>query len=254
MSEATAKSGRPQSDDASTPVSLPRRLFAEALGTMLLVAAVVGSGIMAQRLSPNDTGLALLENALATGGVLFVLIATLGPISGAHFNPVVTAADAWFGGIDRRDAVPYVVAQVLGACAGAMLANLMFGLSVVNVSQHDRTGSGILLSEVVATFGLLLVILGLVRAARSTWVAAAVAAYIVGAYFFTASTSFANPAVTVGRTLSNTFAGIAPSSASWFVVAQFIGAVLGVAATLVLWPRHVSSSRAVAIDIQEETR
>ena len=234
-------------------VSLPRRLFAEALGTALLVAAVVGSGIMAQRLSPADTGLALLENAIATGGVLLVLIATLGPISGAHFNPVVTAVDAWFGGIDRRDIAPYVVVQVLGACAGAILANLMFGLSAVSISTHDRTGSGILLSEVVATFGLLWVIIGLVRAGRSSWIAASVAAYIVGAYWFTASTSFANPAVTIGRTLSNTFAGIAPASVPGFVIAQCIGAVLAVLATVVLWPRH-SPSGAVAIDIHEETR
>jgi arsenate reductase len=234
-------------------VSLSRRLFAEALGTALLVAAVVGSGIMAQRLSPTDTGLALLENAVATGGVLLVLIATLGPISGAHFNPVVTAVDAWFGGIDRRDAVPYAAAQVLGACAGAVLANLMFGLSAVSVSQHERSGSGIWLSEVVATFGLLLVILGLVRAGRSSWIAAAVAAYIVGAYWFTASTSFANPAVTIGRTLSDTFAGIAPASVPGFVVAQCVGAAIAVAATVVLWPRH-SPTGAVAMDVHAENR
>ena len=233
--------------------SLPRRLFAELLGTALLVAAVVGSGIMAQRLSPDDVGLALLENAVATGGALFVLIATLGPISGAHFNPVVTVIDAWFGGIDRRDVLPYSVTQIVGACLGAMLANLMFGLSAVSVSTHDRSGPGILLSEVVATFGLLLVILGLVRAGRSAWIAAAVAAYIVGAYWFTASTSFANPAVTIGRTLSDTFAGIAPASVPGFVVAQCIGGALAVAATVVLWPRHVSAV-AVAIDVHEETR
>jgi arsenate reductase len=234
-------------------VSLPRRLFAEALGTALLVAAVVGSGIMAQRLSPTDTGLALLENAVATGGVLLVLIATLGPISGAHFNPVVTAVDAWFGGIDRRDAAPYAVAQALGACAGAMLANLMFGLSAVSVSQHERSGSGIWLSEAVATFGLLLVILGLVRAGRSSWIAASVAAYIVGAYWFTASTSFANPAVTIGRTLSDTFAGIAPSSVPGFVVAQCVGGAVAVVATVVLWPRH-SPEGAVAMDVRAENR
>jgi arsenate reductase len=233
--------------------SLPRRLFAELLGTALLVAAVVGSGIMAQRLSPDDAGLALLENAIATGGALFVLIATLGPISGAHFNPVVTAVDAWFGGIDRRDVLPYTVTQVVGACLGAMLANLMFGLSAVSVSTHDRSGTGVLLSEVVATFGLLLVILGLVRAGRSAWIAAAVAAYVVGAYWFTASTSFANPAVTIGRTLSDTFAGIAPASVPGFVGAQVVGGVLAVLATLVLWPRHVAA-RAVAIDVHEESR
>jgi arsenate reductase len=196
---------------------------------------------------------ALLENAIATGGVLVVLIATLGPVSGAHFNPVVTFVDAWFGGIVRRDVAPYVVAQVVGACAGAILANLMFGLSAVSVSTHDRSGSGILLSEVVATFGLLLLILGLVRGGRSEWIAPAVAAYIVGAYWFTASTSFANPAVTIGRTLSNTFAGIAPASVPGFVAAQLIGGALAVAATIALWPRH-STRRAVAIDVVEETR
>jgi len=246
---------RPVAGQAARAVaSLPRRLFAEALGTMLLVAAVVGSGIMAQRLSPNDAGLALLENAVATGAVLFVLIAVLGPVSGAHFNPVVTAVDAWFGGIDRRDIAPYIAAQVLGGCAGAILANLMFGLSAVTISQDERTGAGILLSEVVAAFGLVLVILGLIRAGRSTWIAAAVAAYIVGAYWFTASTSFANPAVTIGRTLSNTFAGIAPSSVPGFVVAQVVGALLAVGAALILWPRRVSGSPAVAIDVHEETR
>jgi len=234
-------------------VSLQRRLVAEALGTGLLVAAVVGSGIMAQRMSPTDSGLALLENAVATGGVLFVLIATLGPVSGAHFNPVVTAVDAWFGGIARRDVAPYMVVQVIGACAGAILANLMFGLSAVSVSTDDRSGSGIWLSELVATFGLLLVILGLIRAGRSGWVASAVAAYIVGAYWFTASTSFANPAVTIGRTLSNTFAGIAPASVPGFVVAQCIGGVIAVLITVVLWPHH-STRAAVAIDIQSETR
>jgi glycerol uptake facilitator-like aquaporin len=243
-------------DDAATssPRSpLGRRLFAEGLGTALLVAAVVGSGIMAQTLSPHDTGLALLENAIATGGVLLVLIATLGPVSGAHFNPVVTLVDAWFGGIAGRDVAPYVVVQVVGACAGAILANLMFGLSAVSVSTHDRSGSGILLSEVVATFGLLLLILGLVRGGRSEWIAPAVAAYIVGAYWFTASTSFANPAVTIGRTLSNTFAGIAPASVPGFVVAQLLGGALAVGATILLWPRH-STRRAVAIDVVEETR
>jgi arsenate reductase len=232
---------------------LPNRLFSEFLGTLLLVATVVGSGIMAQTLSPNATGLQLLENAIATGGVLLVLIATLGPVSGAHFNPVVTLVDAWFGGIRGRDSAPYIAAQVAGACAGAILANLMFGLSAVTVSTHDRTGGSLWLSEVVATFGLLLLILGLVRGGRSEWIAPSVAAYIIGAYWFTASTSFANPAVTIGRTLSDTFAGIAPASVPGFVVAQALGAVLAVGATLLLWPRH-STRRAVAMDVIEETR
>jgi glycerol uptake facilitator-like aquaporin len=185
--------------------------------------------------------------------VLFVLIAALGPLSGAHFNPVVTAVDAWLGGIDRRDALPYVVVQVFGACAGAVLANLMFGLSAVSVSQHVRSGADLWLSEGVATFGLLFVILGLIRAGRSTWVAAGVAAYIVGAYWFTASTSFANPAVTVGRTLSNTFAGIAPSSVPAFVVFQCVGAAIATVVALALWPTH-SATEAVAIDVQRESR
>jgi len=238
---------------SDSPASLPRRMFAEALGTCLLVATVVGSGIMAQRLSPNDTGLELLENAIATGGVLVVLIAVFGPLSGAHFNPVVTAVDAWFGGIDRRDVAPYIVVQVIGACAGAVLANLMFGLSAVSISQHDRTGWGIWLAEIVATFGLLLVILGLVRTGRSTWIAASVAAYIVGAYWFTSSTSFANPAVTVGRMLSDTFAGIAPASVPGFIIAQCVGAIIAVLVVIVLWPKH-SPAGAVAIDVHEESR
>ena len=235
------------------PASLPRRLLAEALGTCLLVATVVGSGIMAQSLSPDDIGLQLLENAIATGGVLVVLIAVFGPLSGAHFNPVVTAVDAWFGGIDRRDVAPYIVVQVIGACAGAVLANLMFGLSAVSISQHDRTGWGIWLAEVVATFGLLLVILGLVRTGRSTWIAASVAAYIVGAYWFTSSTSFANPAVTVGRMLSDTFAGIAPASVPGFIIAQCVGAIIAVLVVIVLWPKH-SPAGAVAFDVHKESR
>ena len=235
------------------PASLPRRLLAEALGTCRLVATGVGSGIMAQSLSPDDIGLQLLENAIATGGVLVVLIAVFGPLSGAHFNPVVTAVDAWFGGIDRRDVAPYILVQVIGACAGAVLANLMFGLSAVSISQHDRTGWGIWLAEVVATFGLLLVILGLVRTGRSTWIAASVAAYIVGAYWFTSSTSFANPAVTVGRMLSDTFAGIAPASVPGFIIAQCVGAIIAVLVVIVLWPKH-SPAGAVAFDVHKESR
>ena len=230
-----------------------RRLFAEFLGTAILVAGVVGSGIMAQRLSPNDVGLQLLENAIATGGILFSLIATLGHVSGAQFNPVVTAADAWFGGLAKRDVLPYLVAQVVGACAGAILANLMFGLTAVNISTHVRDGSSTLLSEVVATFGLLLVIFGLVRGGRSSWIPAAVACYIVGAYWFTSSTSYANPAVTIGRTLSDTFAGIAPVSVPGFIVAQCIGAAVAVAAVIVLWPRP-SLDHAKAVDVQAENR
>jgi arsenate reductase len=243
-----------QADDASLCVAaLPRRLFAEFLGTLMLVATVVGSGVMAQNLSPGATGLQLLENALATGAVLFVLIAVLGPVSGAHLNPVVTLVDAWFGGVRGREASPYIAAQVAGACAGAILANLMFGLSAISISTHDRTGAALWLSEAVATFGLLLLILGLVRGGRSEWLARAVAVYIVGAYWFTASTSFANPAVTVGRTLSDTFTGIAPTSVPAFLLAQVAGAVVAVGATLILWPRSTHRP-AVAIDLQPEVR
>ena len=242
-----------QSVDRTSRAALPRRLLAEGLGTALLVAAVVGSGIMAQTLSPTDAGLALLENTVATGAALVVLIAALGPVSGAHFNPVVTMVDTWLGGIDRRDAIPYVVVQVIGACTGAVLANLMFGLPAVSVSTHVRSGSGVLHSEIVATAGLLLVILALVRGGRSTWVPAAVAAWIMAAYWFTASTSFANPAVTVGRTLSNTFAGIAPVSVPGFVVAQVVGALVGAALAVALWPRP-STEPAVAIDVHPESR
>jgi glycerol uptake facilitator-like aquaporin len=235
-----------------TQAPLARRLLAEGLGTALLVAAVVGSGIAAQRLSPSDTGLALLENAIATGAVLFVLIAALGPVSGAHFNPVVTVVDASLHGIDRRDVAPYVVVQVVGGCLGAVLANLMFGLAAVSVSTHNRDGSGVLLSEVVATFGLVLVIFVLVRSGRSALVAPAVAAYIVGAYWFTASTSFANPAVTIARTLSDTFAGIAPGSVVPFIVAQAVGGVLAALVVVALWPRP-GDSPAVAVDVHAES-
>jgi glycerol uptake facilitator-like aquaporin len=234
------------------PPPLIRRLAAEALGTGLLVAAVVGSGIMAQRLSPTNPGQALLENTIATAGALFVLIAALGPLSGAHFNPIVSAIDAWYGGLPRRDLLPYTAAQIVGACAGAVLANLMFGLAAVNVSTHQRSGSGVAVSEIVATFGLILVIFGLVRQGRTTWVPGAVAAYIAAAYWFTASTSFANPAVTIGRTLSNTFAGIDPTSVPTFVTAQVIGGFIAAIVVLYLWPR-VGEGDAAAIDVQPET-
>jgi arsenate reductase len=208
---------------------------------------------MAQRLSAGDQGLALVENALATAGVLFVVIAVFGPISGGQFNPVVTVADAWFGGLPWRDVPGYLAAQTLGACAGAIIANLMFGLSAVNISGHERGGSAQLLSEVIATIGLLLTVFGLIRGGRSTWIPAAVAAYIAGAYWFTSSTSFANPAVTIGRTLSDTFAGIAPSSVPGFVLAQIAGGVAAVAVVVALWPRP-SAVAAANIDVLDEVR
>jgi len=216
---------------------LARRLLAELLGTGLLVAVVVGSGIAAQRLSPGDIGLQLLENSTATGAGLVALILAFGPVSGAHFNPVVTLADRLLGGMSSRDGIWYVAVQMIGACAGAMVANLMFDLPAVTVSTHLRSSSGLWLGEVVATFGLLTVILGLTRTGRTSAAPYAVGAYIAAAYWFTSSTSFANPAVTVGRTLTNTFAGIAPSSVPAFVTAQIVGAVLGIGVARLLHPK-----------------
>jgi arsenate reductase len=217
-------------------VELARRATAEATGTALLVAAVVGSGIAAQRLSPDDTGLQLLENSIATGAALVALILAFGPVSGAHFNPVVTLADRVLGGMATFEALVYTAVQVVGACVGAMVANLMFELPAVDVSTHTRSSGALWFSEAVATFGLVLVILGVVRAGRAQVAAFAVGGYIAAAYWFTSSTSFANPAVTVGRTLSNTFAGIAPSSVPAFVVAQIAGALLAVALARFLRP------------------
>jgi arsenate reductase len=208
---------------------LIRRASAEGVGTALLVAIVVGSGIAAQRLSPGDVGLQLLQNSTATGAGLVALILALGPISGAHFNPVVTLADRLLGGTSTRDAGVYVSAQVVGGCAGAIVANLMFSLPAVTLSTDTRSGGGVWLAEVVATFGLLLVILGVVRSGRSSVAAYAVGGYIAAAYWFTSSTSFANPAVAIARTLTDTFAGIRPSSVPMFVVMEVSGALAAVA-------------------------
>jgi arsenate reductase len=215
---------------------LLRRLLAELLGTALLLIAVVGSGIAAQRLSPGDVGLQLLESSTATAAALVAIILALGPISGAHLNPVVTLADRLLGGLTWRAAAAYCVAQVAGAVAGTVVANLMFSLPAVELSTKTRSGGGLWLGEVVATFGLLLVIFGVVRSRRTAAVPFAVAAYIAGAYWFTSSTSFANPAVTLGRTLSNTFAGISPGSAPGFIGAQLLGAALAIAAIRALYP------------------
>jgi glycerol uptake facilitator-like aquaporin len=224
---------------------LGRRLLAEFLGTGLLVAAVIGSGIAAARLSPGDVGLELLENAAATVGALIALILAFGPVSGAHFNPVVTLADRFYRGITPRDAAGYVGAQVLGGLGGAVLANAMFALPTFEASTKVRSTGPLWLAEVVATFGLVVVIFGVVRSGRAGMAPFAVGAYIGGAYFFTSSTSFANPAVTIGRTISNTFAGIKPSSAPAFVAAQLVGGALAVAAVWVLYP-HVADS---AVDV-----
>jgi glycerol uptake facilitator-like aquaporin len=220
----------------NVPVPLPRRLAAEFLGSAFLAAIVIGSGIAAQRLSPSDTGLELLENAAATGAGLFAIILMFGPVSGAHFNPVVSFADAAMGGLSWRDAAAYLPAQVAGCVAGALGANLMFGLSAVSISVKDRATGAHALSEVIATTGLILVIFALVRAGRAASAPAAVGAYIGAAYWFTSSTSFANPAITVGRMFSNTFAGIAPSSGPAFILAQAGGAIAAVVIVRFLYP------------------
>ncbi len=199
---------------------------------------VVGSGIAAARLSPDDVGLQLLENAAATAAGLVALILALGPVSGAHFNPVVSAVDSIFGGLARRDLPAYVGAQVAGAIGGAVVANLMFELDAVSWSAHERSSGGLWLGEVVATVGLLMVIFGVVRSGRASAAAYAVGAYIGGAYFFTSSTSFANPAVTVGRMFSDTFAGIEPASSPAFVVCQLVGAAIAVALIRTLYPKE----------------
>jgi glycerol uptake facilitator-like aquaporin len=214
---------------------LTRKAFAELLGSMLLAATVVGSGIAAQRLSPHDIGLELLENSLITGAALVALITALGPVSAA-FNPVVTLAERFFGALTTAAAAMLIACQVVGCCLGVLLANLMFDLDAVNLSQHDRDTSNLWLGEVVATFGLLVVIFGVVRSGRGAQVAYAVGGYVSAAYWFTSSTSFANPAITVGRMLSNTFAGIAPASVPMFVVMQLLGGALAVGAVSLLYP------------------
>jgi arsenate reductase len=215
-------------------MTLARKATAEGVGTALLAAVVIGSGIFAQRLSPDDVGLQLLENSTATAAGLVALILAFGSVSGAHFNPVVSLADRIFGGLSNREFAAYVPAQIAGACVGAIIANLMF--DAVTVSTHARDASGVLLGEVVATSGLLMVILGVVRSGRVAAAPFAVAGYIGAAYWFTSSTSFANPAVTIGRTLTDTFAGIEPSSAVWFIAAQLVGALLAVALARFLFP------------------
>jgi glycerol uptake facilitator-like aquaporin len=225
----------------SPEAGLPRRVAAEALGTAALVLVVVGSGIQATRLT-GDLAVQLLANSTATVLGLAVLIAVLGPISGAHLNPAVTLV-AWWARRHDRPGLPllepaaYVAAQVGGGAAGAVLANAMFGLPLVQLSTHARTGGPVWLAEVVATAGLIVVALGLARTGREGWAAPAVASYIGAAYWFTSSTSFANPAVTVGRALSDSFAGIAPSSVPGFVAAQLVGALAGSALLVALFGR-----------------
>jgi glycerol uptake facilitator-like aquaporin len=226
-----------------------RRLLAEAVGTGLLVTVVVGSGIAAARLSPDDVGLQLLENSTATALGLAVLILAFGPVSRAHFNPVVSVADWLLGrragaGLSGADVVAYAIVQVLGAVAGAVLANVMYGLDAGRLAAHERVSGGVLVGEAVATAGLICLIFSLTRSGRAQLCAAAVGAYIGSAYWFTSSTSFANPAVTIGRVFSDTFAGIAPSSVVPFVLAQVLGAGVGVVLVHTLYPEAAATSAA----------
>ncbi|ULE35305.1 aquaporin [Mycobacterium sp. IDR2000157661] len=234
------------------PVALPRRLLAEFTGTALLVTVVVGSGIAAQQLSPDDVGLQLLQNSTATVFGLAVLILLFGPVSGAHFNPVVSAADWLLGrragtGISGRHVASYTVAQVTGGVTGALLANIMFDRDVIEISTKDRVTAGHLVGEIVATAGLIAVIFALARTGRAALSAAAVGAYIGAAYWFTSSTSFANPAVTVGRIFSDTFAGIAPGSAPGFIAAQIIGGLVGLALVAALYPDAAQTADDVVV-------
>jgi glycerol uptake facilitator-like aquaporin len=231
---------------------LARKAVAEGIGTAFLVATVIGSGIAAQRLSPNDTGLQLLENSLATGAALVALILALQPVSAA-FNPVVTLVERALGQIDTSAAAVLVGAQFVGGFSGAVLANLMFDLDAVDLSAHERSGGGLLLGEVVATFGLVLLIFGSLRAGRGDAVAFTVGGYIAAAYWFTSSTSFANPAVTVARMFSDTFAGIAPSSVSAFVAAQVVGGALALAAVRFLYPSKAHASEGAPVKMSTES-
>ncbi|KAB1159222.1 aquaporin family protein [Micromonospora sp. AMSO12t] len=233
-------------------LTLARRASAEFAGTALLVAAVVGSGIAASRLSPNDVGLQLLENAIATALALGALILMFGPVSGAHFNPVVSAVDWWLGrragtGLTARDLAAYTTAQTGGAITGAVLAGLMFDLPAVAWSRTERTGGNLWLAEVVATAGLVVLVFALAHTRRTTVAPAAVGAYIGAAYWFTSSTSFANPAVTIGRAFTDTFAGIAPASVPGFVAAQFVGGLVAVAALAAWYPHAADSADAVVV-------
>jgi glycerol uptake facilitator-like aquaporin len=227
--------------------TLGRRAAAEFIGTAFLVMAVVGSGVMASRLSPNDVGLQLLQNSLATGAALVALIVALQPVS-ASFNPVVTLVERALGMLDTRTAAGLVGGQLLGGLAGTVAANLMFGLDSITFSTHERTGPGLWLGEVIATAGLALIVFGTVRSGRTERVAFAVGGYITAAYWFTSSTSFANPAVTIARTITDTFAGIAPSSAPAFILAQLAGGAAGYFLLRYFYPSFTAPSAAPAAD------
>jgi glycerol uptake facilitator-like aquaporin len=221
--------------DSRPPLS--RRLLAELLGSIFLAALVIGSGIAAQSLSPHDVGLELLENAAATAAGLYTIILMFGPVSGGHFNPIVSLVDASFGGLSWRDALAYAPAQVVGCVLGALAANAMFARAALSIAAHHRATPAHLLGEAIATLGLMLVIFALARSHRTSQAPAAVGAYIGAAYWFTSSSSFANPAITIGRMFSNTFAGIAPASAPGFILAQAAGGLLAVGAIRALYPR-----------------
>ena len=228
--------------------ALARRLLAEFIGGALLAAAVVGSGIAAQRLTPGNVGMELFENAAATAAGLYAILLVLGPVSGAHLNPIISLVDAVLGGLSWRDAAAYIPAQISGCCGGAVLANVMFSRGTVTLSTDHRASSGHFVAEVVATAGLVLVAFALARSGRAERTPGAVAAYIGGAYFFTSSTSFANPAVAVGRMLSDTFAGIAPSSVPLFVLAEAGGGLVGLAILRALYPNFTAAAaRAVTL-------
>jgi arsenate reductase len=226
---------------------LARRLLAELLGSAFLAALVIGSGIAAQTLSPHDVGLELLENAAATAAGLYTIILMFGPVSGGHFNPVVSLADAHFGGLSWRDALAYIPAQAAGCVLGALTANGMFSLTAIGISTHHRASSAHLLSEAIATAGLLLVIFSLARTKRAGSAPAAVGAYIGAAYFFTSSASFANPAISVGRMFSDSFAGIAPASVPGFVAAQLVGGVCAIVVVRALYPDLTPDEAAEAV-------
>ena len=229
-----------------TQGNLPRRLFAELLGSAFLAAIVIGSGIAAQQLSPGDIGLELFENAAATAAGLFTIILMFGPVSGAHFNPAVSLVDASFGGISFRDALAYIPAQITGCILGALAANTMFAASLISISTKHRASPAHLFSEVIATLGLLLVIFSLARTKRGAAAPAAVGAYIGAAYFFTSSASFANPAISIGRMFSNTFAGIAPAAVPGYVIAQLVGGAVAIATIRTLYP-HVTAEQAADV-------
>jgi glycerol uptake facilitator-like aquaporin len=229
------------------PRPLSHRLLAEYLGSLLLAALVIGSGIAAQRLSPGDTGLQLLENAAATAVGLYAIILIFGPVSGGHFNPAVSIADAVFGNLAWRDVPAYALAQVLGCVTGAVLANVMFEAAPISISTTERATLAHGVSEVVATVGLLLVIFSLVRSGRAALAPSAVGAYIGAAYFFTSSTSFANPAITVGRVFSDTFAGITPSSVPVYVLAQLVGVAVAIPLLRLLHPTQTTAENAAPV-------